>query len=185
MSEDDEKKKKKHAKASFVSLREKNSREATRVAGCASRGTGDGSARKALCKPPRHKTSRWLRTGRVFACKAFVGGSGASVGRLPSPRRGSASPWDPSVSSLLVDVGGVGYPLRCGAPASRLLLRCTADLRFHFFETATFPFFPDRSKFPRNGGEGTGSRIAVGRQDKYVDEKNEKTSTISSYASVP
>ena len=147
------KKKKKTRQASFVSLREKNSREATRVAGCASRGTGDGSARKALCKPPRHKTSRWLRTGRVFACKAFVGGSGASVGRLPSPRRGSASPWDPSVSSLLVDVGGVGYPLRCGAPASRLLLRCTADLRFHFLKRSAKPFSL-KIEIPEKWGRG-------------------------------
>ena len=170
------KKKKKNAKASFVSLREKNSREATRVAGCASRGTGDGSARKALCKPPRYKTSRWFlrvvsRIGRVFACKAF-GGSGASVGR-----RGSASPWDPSVSSLLVAVGGVGYPLRCGAPASRLLLRCTADLRFHFLKRLPFRFsLTDRNS--REMGEGgPGSRVPVVRMIKYMGTKKSEKNT--------
>ena len=88
-------------------------------------------------------------TGRVFACKAF-GGSGASVGR-----RGSASPWDPSVSSLLVDVGGVGYPLSplwgAGVEATFALHRGFA---ISFFETATFPFFPEDRNSREMGQKG-------------------------------
>ena len=104
----------------------------------------------------------------VFRLKKCFGGSGASFGRLPSPRRGSASPWDPSVSSLLVVVVGVGYPLRCGAPASRLLLRCTADLRFHFLKRLPFRFFlTDRNS--REMGGGTGNSHCG--WDLYVDEK--------------
>ena len=112
----------------------------------------------------------------MFACKAF-GGSGASVGR-----RGSASPWDPSVSSLLVDVGGVGYPLSplwgAGVEATFALHRGFA---ISFFETATFPFFPDRSKFPRNGGERNGNSHCGGDAKINMWTKKMKVKKINRY----
>ena len=100
----------------------------------------------------------------VFRLKKCFGGSGASFGRLPSPRRGSASPWDPSVSSLLVDVGGVGYPLSplwgAGVEATFALHRGFA---ISFFETATFPFFPEDRNSREMGEKGPGSRVPVVR----------------------
>ena len=66
--------------------------------------------------------------------------------------------------SSSMSVGGVGYPLRCGAPASRLLLRCTADLRFHFLKRLPFRFFLIDRNSREMGEKGTGTHIAVGMQ---------------------
>ena len=65
--------------------------------------------------------------------------------------------------SSSMSAGSAILSLRCGAPASRLLLRCTADLRFHFLKRLPFRFSLIDRNSREMGEKGPGTRIAVVR----------------------
>ena len=95
--------------------------------------------------------------------KLLVGAARPSVGSL---HLGAGRPLPGIQASRLsssMSAGSAILSLRCGAPASRLLLRCTADLRFHFLKRLPFRFSLIDRNSREMGEKGPGTRIAVVR----------------------